>query len=360
MYILGTDEAGYGPNLGPLVISVSAWNAKQNVSGAEMYSALYPVVLQASHKKELRNCPGSFLLDDSKKLYHGRRQDGLKYLEFALLTALKSLNKINSNATIADVYKALCEKSIKAQFDSNQNSLERNASNQKNAWQGSLFDSDVSCTPSERSGCDIPPWEIPSTASVPLDANKEQLEETVRAFERIQNDSQIRLADLRSDAVFPWRFNQQCTYWGNKSTLLSKTTLNLLESVLINCSDESEIWCDKHGGRDFYAPLLEEQFHSDIEIIEESRGISSYCFQWNGFPRRIHFQAKGDCAPAGALASIACKYLRELFMNQLNDFWSARVPGLEPTAGYPVDAKRFLEQIQPALNFPLNVLWRNR
>ena len=50
-----------------------------------------------------------------------------------------------------------------------------------------------------------------------------------------------------------------------------------------------------------------------------------------------------------ALASMLCKYLREVCMRQFNRFWEKHVPGIEPTAGYPVDAKRFYEAIQAAM-----------
>ena len=50
-----------------------------------------------------------------------------------------------------------------------------------------------------------------------------------------------------------------------------------------------------------------------------------------------------------ALASMAAKYLRELFMEGLNAFFAARVEGLRPTAGYYGDGTRFLEEVGPVL-----------
>ncbi len=356
MFLLGTDEAGYGPNLGPLVISVSAWKIPRPLSGPQLYEMLYPVILPASKKRELAKYPASFLLDDSKKLYAGRHNsEGLKHLEYALLSCLFCLNKIGTAADTTDVYNALCDKNSCFEMPNRSNSRA------DNHLQGSLFDT-VNETSANQNTTDfpIPDWEIPGAQPVPIDAQSERLKAIIESFAEIQKSTGIQLTDLRSDAVFPARFNALCEYWGNKSTLLSKTTLKLLESVLFNCNDITEIWCDKHGGRDRYADLLSHQFQTEISVIEESRSISSYSFNWRGFDRQIHFQAKGDCAPAGALASIACKYLRELFINQLNDYWTKLIPDLLPTAGYPVDAKRFLEDIRPKLNVPLEVLWRNR
>jgi len=45
------------------------------------------------------------------------------------------------------------------------------------------------------------------------------------------------------------------------------------------------------------------------------------------------------------LAYMLSKYLRELALRAFNVFWCARIDGLRPTAGYPVDADRFLTQI---------------
>ena len=357
MFILGTDEAGYGPNLGPLVISVSVWTADRDLDGTEMYKRLRPVVCQASNKKALKSAPGSFLLDDSKKLYKGRDTAGLKHLEYALLSALHSLDRLNNDAFFPDLFNAL--------------------------------------TICNEQSYQLPPWEKTESTPLPIDADKSCLDETTAAFKRIQEDSGIHLTDLRSDVVFPARFNAQCDALGNKSTLLSKTTLNLLKSALKSCPGETVVWCDKHGGRNFYADLLNECFNESpeqqsvknrnekddsdqlslfddyekqdeqaspdfVEILEQSESISSYRFTWQGYVRTIHFQAKSDCSPPAALASIACKYLRELFMNQLNEYWQKKVPGLEPTAGYPVDAKRFLEQIRSEIDFPIDQLWRKK
>ena len=75
---------------------------------------------------------------------------------------------------------------------------------------------------------------------------------------------------------------------------------------------------------------------------------------------RVRPRADGDSV-AVALASMLCKYLREVCMVQFNAFWAKHVPGIQPTAGYPVDAKRFIDEIRPAmerLGIPEAAVWR--
>jgi hypothetical protein len=50
-------------------------------------------------------------------------------------------------------------------------------------------------------------------------------------------------------------------------------------------------------------------------------------------------------------------------MLRFNAFWQAHVPDLQPTAGYPEDAKRFKQQIaatQKRLGIADKNLWRKR
>ena len=64
-----------------------------------------------------------------------------------------------------------------------------------------------------------------------------------------------------------------------------------------------------------------------------------------------------------AMASMICKYLRELAMKLFNRFWQEHLPGLKPTKGYPVDARRFKQDIaeaQTRLGIPDEILWRER
>ena len=55
-------------------------------------------------------------------------------------------------------------------------------------------------------------------------------------------------------------------------------------------------------------------------------------------------QADGS-DPLAALASMAAKYMRELFMEGFNAYFAARQEGLRPTAGYTTDGRRFLDDI---------------
>ena len=55
--------------------------------------------------------------------------------------------------------------------------------------------------------------------------------------------------------------------------------------------------------------------------------------------------------------------LRELAMRAFNAFWTAHQPGLKPTAGYPVDARRFRAEIATKLDelaIDSHLLWRCR
>ena len=55
------------------------------------------------------------------------------------------------------------------------------------------------------------------------------------------------------------------------------------------------------------------------------------------------------------------KYLRELAMAAFNTFWQQYVRDLKPTAGYPLDARRFRQQIaaiQAKLGIDDHRLWR--
>ena len=56
-------------------------------------------------------------------------------------------------------------------------------------------------------------------------------------------------------------------------------------------------------------------------------------------------RADGQFLPVG-LASMLAKYTRELHMELFNSFWRTLAPDVKPTAGYPTDAARFLEEIR--------------
>ena len=100
-----------------------------------------------------------------------------------------------------------------------------------------------------------------------------------------------------------------------------------------------------------------------MEVRCEGRELSAYRVGSPTAQVEIRFQPRGERSLPAALASMASKYLRELSMRAFNEFWCTRVADLQPTAGYPVDARRFKAAIaaaQAELGIDDAVLWRNR
>jgi len=120
------------------------------------------------------------------------------------------------------------------------------------------------------------------------------------------------------------------------------------------------IVADKHGGRNCYDRHLQEIADGAMIFrLREGRDESRYRIGSS----ELRFQAGGESHLPVALASIVSKYVRELSMELFNRFWAEHVPGVKPTKGYPVDARRFrvdIAEAQRRLNIPDTVLWRER
>jgi hypothetical protein len=160
------------------------------------------------------------------------------------------------------------------------------------------------------------------------------------------------------------RFNELVERWGTKGTVLGQCLAELLAHIPDD--DEPVHYCiDKHGGRNFYAAMLQQALPDGMVVAREEGSLRSR-YEVLGMTRPIHFtfEPRADTAHlCVALASMASKYLRELLMGEFNQFWQTKVPGLKPTAGYPGDASRFFRAIRPTakrLGIPERALWRQK
>lgn len=328
-YLIGTDEAGYGPNLGPLTISVSAWWVPEALFQSNLYDVLSETVCEKPERKRAKaERPAKIAIADSKALY--KPKGNVAALERGLLAALALLDKRPTD------------------WDS--------------LW--SALTGDEGGPPQDLPPLPNSPWYDGYQMDVPWALTTTEREAATEFLAQGMSAAGVRLVALRSMAVFPERFNQLCAEFDSKGAALSCCTMELLSGVLATLDERAYVVCDKHGGRNRYATLLQEHFPDAwIQIRDEGRAESSYAWGQDDGRVEIYFRSKGERFLPAALASMACKYLRELAMRAFNEYWAARVEDLQPTAGYPVDAKRFkadIAAIQEELGISDDILWRSR
>lgn len=166
------------------------------------------------------------------------------------------------------------------------------------------------------------------------------------------------------------RFNAICRTGSNKADLLSESTLGLVRGLIdLHGADDSSIsvFCDRHGGRKFYGGVLQHLFpDARLHVAKEEKQQSEYRLTRANQQIDVCFTVKGDSFTPVALSSMHAKYLRERFMESFNEYFQVRHKadvGLTPTAGYPVDADRFLIDVASTLereSIPRQSLVRSR
>ncbi len=304
--LIGTDEAGYGPPLGPLVISATAWDCPRRC--VDLYQILADVVADSPKSAKSGAAKRRLLIADSKVAC---KSGAIGVLETTVLVLLESVYG-RMPKTLSDLV-AMVMPTASEDFL------------QQHFW---------------LKGQDI---QLPLE---PAESLRETLSELSSRFRTVCQKNELRLSDIRSTILLPPDFNAGVAELGNKATLLSDKTLRLAAELMGGRSDDTLIECDKHGGRRYYSEMITSTLTDrPVEIVHESSQQSVYMWSLPNRECEVRFTAKGEGQLPVALASMVSKYVREVFMVAWNDYWRIHIPDIKPTKGYPQDAKRFLGEI---------------
>ncbi len=319
-WIIGIDEAGYGPNLGPFVMTSVACRVPEALAGVDLWQVLRTAIRRHDEADD-----GRLIVADSKLVYSTQR--GLHHLETTVLAALSSCLPAQE-CVLGHCVAALAP-----------------------------------AAPAELAA---EPW-YTGTSPLPVDGGAARLAPAAGAFAQASAAGEVSWGLVRSVVVCPSRFNRLLDQWGTKGAVLGHALGELLAAnrALDGAADPMHFLIDKHGGRNTYAAMLQDAWGEGMVVAHEE-GMRRSTYSVLGLERevRLTFQPRADAEHfCVALASMVSKYLRELFMLEFNRFWRTHVPDLKPTAGYPGDAERFYRQIQETaarLNLSRESLWRRK
>jgi ribonuclease HII len=317
-WIVGVDEAGYGPNLGPLVMTAVACRAPDALAGGDLWQSLTAAVRRGGDEADAR-----LVIDDSKRVYSAG--SGLHGLERGVLSVLWPGC---GRSSLAGLLQFAC--------------------------------------PDAAAELRREPWFTGATP-LPLHAGEDDLSAAADSFQKACADGGVGGWAVRSVTVCAERFNAVLDRHDSKGAVLAHSLAGLLRWALLSLPrpDDIAFFIDKHGGRNAYAAQVQHALPETM-VVARQESLHRSCYQVLGLCRSVSltFQPRADAEHfCVALASMASKYLRELLMKEFNRFWQEQVPGLKATAGYPTDAARFLGAILPAarrLGIAETALWRRK
>ena len=323
--VIGIDEAGYGPNLGPLVIGGSLWRVGTEPEPATTASADSRLAAFATALADEQTRDG-LLWGDSKKIFNRQRGEAaaLAALEQGVLAALVTATD-SLPAAGADLLARL-ELTL----------------------------------PDDAAGCC---WQSLAASPIPRAAPAAGCHQAAATARDCLENHGVELLAVACRWVFPEAFNAGLDRGLNKSDLLSQTSLGLAADLRRHDpTAAASICCDRHGGRKRYAGVVSHCFAAArVEPLTETPACSRYLIHADGPSTAISFSVGGEALLPVAVASMTAKYVRELAMAAFNHFWAGRSPALRPTAGYPLDARRWWQEsaaVRQQLMIPDRALWR--
>ena len=308
----GIDEAGFGPMLGPLVVGMALfevrdWNPGQ--PAPDLWDRL-------GVSRSLRGAGDRIPIADSKKLKlpnTTKKHHPCVHLERAVLASLVAGGLAGGGGGIGDDTELLAAL-----------------------------------------GADLPrhPWYRGDPIPLPLEGNPEKGRIDANILARAFDRSGVRLASLRVRIIPAPEFNEIIRATGSKS----ETTAGPVAGFLREAADLSggdgpvRVVCDRQSGRLDYENIIARAFPGEpVALDVRTHRASRYLVRDGRVALHFETEAEDRHLPV-ALASMAAKLVRELMMARFNRFFAARCPGVRPTAGYVLDARRWLDDTRDTLD----------
>lgn len=312
--LAGIDEAGLGPILGPMVVAGCAFTGPD---GADPWTLLAAEVARARHEKD------KVRVADSKKVNQGPH--GLRRIEET----------------------ALCFWAV----------LHGEVPTDLSSWLAQL-----GVDLGELAKC---PWYEGLAQRLPLHADRQWLELHAELVRRAMAENGIAMSTIAVRPVDVEEWNLLIAETDNKSRAHFRAYASVLARLLDAMPGKGHLVADRCGGRMHYARDLRELRPGvGVTTLHEETASSSYRLGRLPDAVTVTFAEKGDDRSfPTALASCFAKYVRELMVHVMNDWFCQRVPGLKRTAGYYVDGHRFLQDLAPhmrTLDLPTQRLVRVR
>lgn len=323
LIIIGIDEAGYGPMLGPLCVGMSACRVDRwspGDSAPDIWSLLSSSV--CTSLKEWRAAKQSPIpVADSKTLKlansdHADRRSPTMHLERGVLCFLRQLSE------------------------------------------GRLPDHDVQLVqqlgtqwPDRGAAAD---WFGGAPRELPESWTTGQLAIGSSGLQAALDRAGVSMLAMHCRMIEVDRFNAIVQESGSKSqaTLVAITEyVRWAWNAHAAGSDAVSVVCDRLGGRERYGSTIAQMLSVGPECvgaIEETPLRSRYLVQQDGRKLHVTFAVEGEKQHLPiALASMTAKWVRELAMARFNRYWRERAEHelemeLKPTAGYTTDARRWL------------------
>lgn len=302
--VVGIDEAGFGPLLGPLVVSSTMFQVGDDAHTC-LWDGLSAVVVREPKRGDAR-----LAIADSKALFAGRKS--LAPLERGVLIMLRAAGeRVQRFSELLSRVAPECLGELREY-----------------------------------------PWYDGADFDLPLDADTGDVGTRGAPVRREIDRAGVRVLALRSRVFVEGAYNRLVGATRNKSRVLLSGVLSLVDQALRGTDDPHvRVVVDRLGGREFYRQPLMTAFPDwDMQVMIEDADRSGYRLRRGGRILDVEFAVEGERrALPTALASMLSKYVRELFMHAFNAYWSSLVPDLKPTAGYYTDAQRFLRDVDRTL-----------